>query len=147
MAKEISIKKIIKEVQTEADKKNQRRFDGMMEEVNNSFRKVEDQFKGVFQKFDEIDERFDEVDNRFNEVDKRFNEVDKRFNEVDKRFDKIDKTLDSHTEQIANILVDLNTVKLNMQDTKHEVKIDIDKKVDKKHFVDLEGRVRILEKK
>ena len=140
MAKEISIKKIIKEVQTEADKKNQRRFDGMMEEVNNSFRKVEDQFKGVFQKFDEIDERFDEVDNRFNEVDKRFNEVDKRF-------DKIDKTLDSHTEQIANILVDLNTVKLNMQDTKHEVKIDIDKKVDKKHFVDLEGRVRILEKK
>ena len=112
MVKELDIKKILKEVLTEADKKSQKRFDGMMEEINDKFKIMEEGFKGV-----------------------------------NERFDEIDKTLNSHTEQIANILVDLSSVRLNMQSVSYEVSMHMDKKIDKKHFVDLEGRVRKLEKK
>ena len=50
MTKEIE--KIIKRVQGEADKKNERRFDGMMEVINDNFKIVAEQFKGVHVKLD-----------------------------------------------------------------------------------------------
>jgi ABC-type transporter Mla subunit MlaD len=112
MTKEIDIEKVIKRVQNEADKKNERRFDGMMEVMNDNFKKVEDLFKGVFEKLDAHS-----------------------------------KILDSHTEQIGNVLVDLNAVKIDIGQVRYDIALTLDRKLDKKHFVDLDRRVRILEKK
>ena len=108
MKKEINIEKIIKKVQTDADKKSERRFEGMMEVINNNFEKVTEQFKIVFEKLDYHSQ-----------------------------------TLDSHTEMIGNLTMDMTEVKSDIKD----IKSSLDSKVDKKHFVDLDRRVRILEKK
>ena len=102
MSKEIE--KIIKKVQGDDDKKNERRFDGMMEVLEEKFEIIQEQFSGVHKK------------------------------------------LDSHSDQIANILVDLSDVKLNMRKVSYDVAMDLDRKINKKHFVDLEGRVRVLER-
>ncbi len=66
---------------------------------------------------------------------------------VNEKLDRIEKTLDSHTEQIANILVDVSSVRLDMNDIRYKTEVTLDRKLDKKHFVDLEGGVRVLEKK
>ncbi len=105
MTKELDIKKIITQVQTEADKKNQKRFDGMMEVLNDKFKVIQEQFMGVHEK------------------------------------------LDSHTEMIGNVAMDLTEVKSDLLLVKLEVQNLIQDKVENKHFVALEGRVRILEKK
>ena len=119
MAKELDIKKIIKEVQTEADKKSQKRFDGMMEVIKEDFKIVKEQFKGVYE-----------------------------------RFDKIDRTLDSHTEEIGKLEVNVEAIRMDVEEIKSDtkrIKLDInfqlENKVDKKHFVSLDNRIRTLEKK
>ena len=95
MTKEIE--KIIKKVQGEADKKNERRFDGMMEVINEKFKIIQEQFSAVFEKLD-------------------------------------------------NISMDMTEIRSDIKDTPFQIKFLRDFKLDKKHFVDLEGRVRVLEK-
>lgn len=72
-----------------------------------------------------------------------------------------EKTLESHSDQIARLTTDMTIVKSDVKELradvlevksdikqiKFDVKMDLDRKIDKKLFVDLEGRVRILEKK
>ena len=111
MKKEVDIEKIIKRVQTEADKKNERRFGVMMEEINDGFKLVKDAFKGVYE-----------------------------------RFDKIDETLESHKESVANLSMDMTEVKSDLGQVKFDIKFMVENKVDKKHFVALDERVRRLEK-
>ena len=96
MTKEIE--KIIKKVQGEADKKNERRFDGMMEVLNEKFKIIQEQFSAVFEKLD-------------------------------------------------NVSMDMTEIKSDIKDTPFQIKFLRDFKLDKKHFVELEGRVRKLEKK
>jgi phage shock protein A len=61
--------------------------------------------------------------------------------------ERMEKTLDSHTEEIANLRMDMTEVKSNVKDIKLNIRFGLDDKVDKKHFVDLDSRVRVLEKK
>ena len=65
---------------------------------------------------------------------------------VIERLDRMEKTLDSHSNQIANLTMDTMEVKSDVRQIKLDIKLNLDRKVDKKHFVDLEGRVRELEK-
>ena len=104
MKKEIDVEKIIKRVQTEADKKNERRFGIMMEEMDDKFKIVQDQFKGVNEK------------------------------------------LDLHTEEIKEIRMDIMEVKRDVKDVKFWVTNQLQNKVGKKDFVDMDSRVRRLEK-
>ncbi len=57
------------------------------------------------------------------------------------------KTLDEHTEKIDNLTMDMREVKMDMKDIRYNVNLGLDRKVDKKHFVELDGRVRKLEAK
>ena len=79
--------------------------------------------------------------------DDKFKVVDEKFKSIDQKLDGNTKILNSHSEQIANLTMDMMEVKRDIKDIKFEVQLVLDKKVDKKHFVDLEGRVRVLEKK
>ena len=65
---------------------------------------------------------------------------------INKKLDEHTKILDSHTEQIANLLMDTTILKSDVRQIKLDIKLDLNDKVDKKHFVDLEGRMRKLEK-
>lgn len=120
------IEKIIKKVQSEADKKNQKYFEKVKTEIKKEFSSQ----IGVYTE----------------NINDRFKATGEGMAGIDQRLSKIEKTLDSHTEQLANILVDSNSVKIDMGRVSYEVTMHLDKKVDKKHFVDLEGRVRVLEK-
>ena len=79
--------------------------------------------------------------------DDRIKSVTEQYNDINDKFSKIDRTLKSHTQQIANILVDVGAIKIKMSDVDYSVKMRLDRKIDKVNFVDLEGRVRKLEKK
>lgn len=79
--------------------------------------------------------------------DDRIKTVQEGFNGINKKLDSHTKILDSHTEQIGNILVDLSTIKINVNQISYDVRMKLDNKADKKHFVDLDQRVRRLEKK
>lgn len=71
-----------------------------------------------------------------------------------------EKTLESHSDQIARLTTDTTVVKSDvkelrsdMMEVKHDitqlkldVKIDLNRKIDKNVFVDLESRVRVLER-
>ncbi|MFH0804427.1 MAG: hypothetical protein V1896_02410 [Candidatus Zambryskibacteria bacterium] len=79
-----------------------------------------------------------------------------------------EKTLESHSGQIARLTTDVTVVKTNTKELETnvkelrvdmlevkskltklnlDVKFDLERKIDKNLFVDLEGRVRVLEKK
>ena len=79
--------------------------------------------------------------------DDRIKVVTEQYNGIQKTLDSHTKTLDSHTEQIGNILVDLSSIKINIANISYDVGVKLDNKADKKHFVDLDQRVRRLEKK
>jgi len=74
-------------------------------------------------------------------------EFQHRVSAIGEQYSDIQKTLDSHSNQIANLSMDIMEIKSGVRDIKLDIKLDLDRKVDKKHFVDLEGRVRVLEKK
>ncbi len=65
---------------------------------------------------------------------------------VNQRLGGVEKILDIHSNQITNITMDMIEIKRDVKEMKFDVKCGLDNKVDKKHFVDLEGRVRVLEK-
>ena len=53
---------------------------------------------------------------------------------VEDGFKGINQKLDSHEEQIGNILVDLSTVKLKVSEINYKLTVDLERKIDKKHF-------------
>ncbi len=65
---------------------------------------------------------------------------------INQKLEEINTTLDSHSNQIANLTMDMLEVKSDTKQIKLDIKLNLNNKIDKKHFVDLEGRVRILEK-
>ena len=119
MVKEFDIKKVVKEVQTEADKKNQKRFDGMMEVIKEDFKIVKEQFKGVYERFDKIDRT---LESHTEEIGKLEVEVE-------------------------IIRMDVKEIKGDLKDTKFFVMDMRENKADKKHFLELDTRVHKLEKK
>jgi hypothetical protein len=114
------IEKIIKRVQSDADKNNQKELQKLKIEIKKEFGSQ----TGVL-----------------------VEEFQHRVAAIGEQYGNIKKTLDSHTEQIANILVDAHSIKLDMNDVKYQMKLNLDRKVDKVNFVDIESRIRVLEKK
>ena len=74
-------------------------------------------------------------------------EFQHRVSAIGEQYGGIQKTLDSHSNQIANLLMDSTEIKSDIRNIKLNIKLELNDKVDKKHFVDLEGRIRVLEKK
>jgi len=83
----------------------------------------------------------------FEEFDHRMKVVGELHADTPKQLKEIKRTLDSHTDQIGSILVDLSEIKINVRNVSYDVGVRLDNKLDKKHFVDLDQRVRKLEKK
>ncbi len=81
-----------------------------------------------------------------NQTEQLIEIFDDRIQTVQEEFNGINKKLDSHSDQIANLTMDMLEVKSDLKQVKFDVKMNLDNKVDKKHFVNLEGRVRVLEK-
>ena len=81
------------------------------------------------------------------QTEKLIEVFDDRIQIVQEEFKGINRKLDSHEEQIGNIIVDMSEVKIKINDINYKVTFDLDRKIDKKHFVELDTRVRRLEKK
>ncbi len=86
------------------------------------------------------------IDVLFEEFDHRMKAMGEWHEETTKQYKEIKKILDSHTEQIGGVLMDLVEVKRDIKDIRYDVAVKLDNKLDKKHFVDLEQRVRRIEK-
>ena len=137
MKKEIDIEKIIKRVQSESDKRLEKTLKchtgALLEE-----------FQG------------------------RVSGIAEQYGDIQKNIKEIKITLESHTEEIGKLKVGMEENRLDVKDMKSDIKeIRMDlietkrdikdvkfwvtgglkNKVDNKHFVDLDSRVRILEKK
>lgn len=117
MSKEIE--KIIKKVQSEADKKNQANLQKLKNEIKKEFG---------------------------NQTGVLIEEFQHRVSAIGEQYPDIKKTLESHSNQIANLLMDSTEIKSDVRDIKLRIRLGLEDKVDRKHFVDLEGRVRILER-
>jgi septation ring formation regulator EzrA len=102
------------------------------------------------------------------EFQHRVSAIGEQYGSIQKTLNGHTKTLNSHTEQIGKLMVKMTSVESEIKDIKSDVKnlradnlemrsdikqvkfdikFDLDRKIDKTQFVDLEGRVRILEKK
>ena len=137
MEKEPNIEKIIKRVQTESDarlEKTLKRHTGaLLEEYQSRVTGIAEQYK-----------------------------------DIKNTLDSHTKILESHTEEIGKLKVGVEEIRINVGENKKDIKeirmdsIEIKRdvkevkfwvvgelkdKVDKKHFVDLDSRVRHLEKK
>src|SRR3989344_8344464 len=133
---------------TEKDKK----------EIKGYIKKLSEHFEKQVKKLDKNSQS--RIDGYIEHVDDRFKVTNEVFVGLNQKLESIEKTLDSHTERIGELLTDMTIVKSDVKELRvdmMEVKSDtkdtkffamntFNNKVDKKHFVDLEGRVRILEK-
>jgi len=98
----------------------------------------------------------------------RVSAIAEEYKSINKNIKEIKRTLESHTEEIGKLKVDMEENRLDVKDMKSDIKemrMDLietkrdikdvkfwvtgglKNKVDNKHFVDLDSRVRILEKK
>ncbi len=119
MAKELNIEKIIKKVRDDANKDMKRHIGSVFEEFQS------------------------------------------RVSGIGEQYGDIQKTLKSHTNMIGKLATDITEVQSNIKELradmmevksdvkniKFNIKMDLDQKIDRKHFVDLDTRVRKLEKK
>jgi len=64
------------------------RFNLMITEVREGFKRMDERFEAVDKRFEAVDKRFEAVDKRFIAEDKRFETVDKRFETLERHFDK-----------------------------------------------------------
>ena len=80
--------------------------------------------------------------------DKTVNDRIDGFAEVfDKKFKIVIDQFKSVFEKLDNLSMDMTEIKFGMRDVPFQIKFLRDSKLDKKHFVDLDQRVRRLEKK
>jgi len=95
------------------------------------------------------------------EFQHRVSAISEQYGSIQKTLNEHTKTLNSHTEQIGKLMVKMTSVESDVKELraddlemrsdikqiKLDIKFDLDRKIDKTQFVDLEGRVRVLEKK
>lgn len=74
-------------------------------------------------------------------------QTEDRFKATKEGFESINERLDKMQGNIDDIRIELRETKLKVQDVSYGVNITLDKKVDKKLFLDLDSRVKVLEKK
>lgn len=113
------IEKIIKKVQSEADKKNQKYFEKVKTEIKKEFSSQ----IGVYTE----------------NVNERFKATSEGFMGTNEKLDKIQGDIDG-------IRIELRDTKLKVIDISYNFNLTLDKKVDKKLFLDLDSRVNKLEK-
>lgn len=73
-------------------------------------------------------------------------QAEDRFKAAGEGMEGINERLDKMQGDIDNITLELRETKLKVQDISFDVNITLDKKVDKKLFLDLDSRVGKLEK-
>jgi hypothetical protein len=98
----------------------------------------------------------------FNVFVEKVNEIfDDKMKIVENGFKSVHEKLDSHTNEIADLkvevtdmkdrldvaIMDIKEIKSDMKKVKLDVNLDLERKVDRKHFIDLDQRVKKLEKK
>ena len=95
------------------------------------------------------------------DVNGKFKATNEGYKGINQKLDRMGKTLNSHTEQIGKLMVKMTSIESEVKELradnlemrsdvrqiKLDVKLDLDRKIDKTQFIDLEGRVRVLEKK
>ena len=79
-------------------------------------------------------------------INQRLYSMEKTLDEHTKILHKNSNILLHHSQEIENLRMDIIEVKSKLTHMNLFAVSEIKNKVDKKHFVDLEGRVRILEK-
>jgi len=72
--------------------------------------------------------------------------TDDRFKAIKEGQDGVNERLEKMQGDIDNITLELRDTKLKVHDISYNMNLTLDKKVDKKLFLDLDSRVRILEK-
>ena len=80
------------------------------------------------------------------QTEKLIEVFDDRIKTVQEEFNGINKKLDAHADQIGNLTMDMIEVKSDLQTIKFEMVAVLNAKADKKHIVDLDRRIRTLEK-
>ena len=85
------------------------------------------------------------------DADRRFgvmmDEINSSFKIVADQFKGVFEKLDDHGEKLDNLTADMAEVKSDLRGVNLTIKHLNDSKLDKKHFADLDGRLRKLEKK
>jgi hypothetical protein len=106
------------------------------------------EIKGYIKKlFDYFDKQVKKIDkNSDNRVQGYIENVNDRFKATNEGYSSINEKLDKMQGDIDNITLELRDTKLKVQDISYNTNITLDKKIDKKLFLDLDNRVRVLEK-
>lgn len=73
--------------------------------------------------------------------------VNDRFKAAGEGMEAVNEKLDKMQGDIDDIRIEIRDTKLKVHDISYNVNLTLDKKVDKKMFLDLDNRVRNLEKK
>ncbi len=133
MAKELDIEKVIKKATQEFSKETKQHVDAMFEEFEHRVKTIGEPYVNLNKNFDKIDKRFDEIQNTLDMQSKLLQAHG--------------KTLKSHTETLGLLYVDVSEMKSSVKDMPFQIKFLRDFKLDKKHFVDMDQRIRRLEKK
>ena len=88
-----------------------------------------------------------QIDHIVEIFDDRMEIVKDGFKSVHEKLDSHEKKIDNLSGKIDNLYMDMIEVKSDIGQIKFDIKLQLENKVDVKHFVGLEQRVRILEKK
>ena len=137
MGKEPNIEKIIKRVQTESDarlEKTLKRHTGaLLEEFQSRVTGIAEQYK--------------DIKNTLDSHTKILKSHTEEIGKLKVGMEEIRIDVDESRKDIKEIRMDNIEIKRDVKEVKFWVATDSKNKVDKTHFVDLEGRVRKLEKK
>jgi hypothetical protein len=74
------------------------RFNQMIIEVREGFKRMDERFESVDKRFESVDKRFESVDKRFESIDKKFEAVQQQMN---RRFDATDKRFNRQTAMMS----------------------------------------------
>ncbi|HRY60487.1 MAG TPA: hypothetical protein P5096_03835 [Patescibacteria group bacterium] len=101
--------------------------------------KISDEVNGlaviVDKNFKRVDKKLDDIDNRFEQVDKRFGILEGKLDGLAERLDFVEKKIDSMGIMEKAIIAEIKAVREKLKT-----------KVDSKDFLDLDIRVKKLEK-
>jgi len=89
------------------------------------------------------EQRLTEIDSKLDNHEQRLTEIDSKLDNHEQRLTEINSKLDNHEQKLTKIEETLQTIKLDIEFIKHELK----QKVGRDEFAALEKRVSLLEAK
>jgi|SRR3989344_1399279 len=90
-----------------------------------------------------FDDKVKVVSDQFADVNRKLDAHTEKLDAHTEKLDSHTEKLNSHTEMIGKIMTDIEILKGDMS----EVKNDLKQKIDRREFISLERRVRLLESK